>query len=76
MCWLGALEHVLRVCGMVEGAGLEEGRIAWLDRGWPVLCEALVEVLLRAWEYVEGHTLMRTCEEDVVDDAVGDVQMG
>lgn len=49
---LGAPEHFLRVSGMIDGTRLEEGRITWLRRGWPVLFEELAAVLPRIREFV------------------------
>lgn len=49
---LGAPDHFLRVSTLVDGARLEEGRISWLQRGWPGLFAELAIALPRLREYV------------------------
>lgn len=48
---LGAPEHATRVSHIVDGNGLETGRIVWLRRGWPDLYTALRQVLPRIAEF-------------------------
>ncbi len=49
---LGAPEISLRVSAMIDGNGLEFGRVTWLRRGWPDLFEELARVLPRLREFV------------------------
>lgn len=49
---LGAPQFALRVSHLVDGNGLERGRVVWLRRGWPELFNELVQVLPRLGEYV------------------------
>jgi phosphoadenosine phosphosulfate reductase len=49
---LGAPEKALRVSAMIDGNGLELGRITWLRRGWPALFDELAQVLPRLREFV------------------------
>lgn len=49
---LGAPEHAQRVSHMVDGTGLEQGRLTWLRRGWPNLFDELAAVLPRMREFV------------------------
>jgi len=49
---LGAPEHAQRVSHMVDGTGLEQGRLTWLRRGWPDLFNELTTVLPRLREFV------------------------
>jgi phosphoadenosine phosphosulfate reductase len=49
---LGAPEHAQRVSHMVDGTGLEQGRLTWLRRGWPDLFDELAAVLPRMREFV------------------------
>lgn len=49
---LGAPEKALRVSAMIDGNGLELGRVTWLRRGWPGLFAELAQVLPRLREFV------------------------
>ncbi len=49
---LGAPEHFQRISNVLDANRLEEGRAAWLKRGWPDLFERLRSVLPRLGEYV------------------------
>lgn len=49
---LGAPRHALRVSHLVDGNGLEGGRLVWLRRGWPSLFNELLQVLPRLSEFV------------------------
>ena len=49
---LGAPEASLRISAMIDGNGLELGRVTWLRRGWPDLFEELARVLPRLREFV------------------------
>ena len=45
-------EEALRVSAMIDGNGLELGRVTWLRRGWPDLFEELAQMLPRLREFV------------------------
>lgn len=47
---LGAPESALRLTAVLDGNGLENGRLTWLRRGWPTLFEELALVLPRIRE--------------------------
>lgn len=49
---IGAPDHAVRVSHILDGNGLEEGRITWLRRGWPGLFDELATVLPRLREFV------------------------
>lgn len=43
----GAPPASMRLTAMIDGVGLDGGRLVWLQRGWPDLFNALAEVLPR-----------------------------
>lgn len=49
---LGAPPHAQRVSHMVDGTGLEQGRLTWLRRGWPDRFDELATALPRMREFV------------------------
>lgn len=49
---LGAPAHAQRVSHLIDGTGLEQGRLTWLRRGWPNLFDELAAVLPRLREFV------------------------
>lgn len=49
---LGAPARALRVSHLVDGQGLQLGRLTWLRRGWPALYQDLQSVLPRMDEYL------------------------
>jgi phosphoadenosine phosphosulfate reductase len=49
---LSAPESALRESAMIDGNGLELGRVTWLRRGWPDLFDELAQVLPRLREFV------------------------
>lgn len=49
---LGAPPHAQRVSHLVDASELQRGRLVWLKKGWPDLCEAIVHALPRAAEHV------------------------
>jgi len=49
---LGAPEAALWVSAMIDGNGLEHGRVTWLARGWPGLFAELAQILPRLRELV------------------------
>jgi len=49
---LGVPRNRQRVALMVDGNGLELGRVVWLRRGWPAVYQRLVQVLPRLAEWI------------------------
>lgn len=49
---IGAPETFWRVSHMVDGARLEDGRLVWLQRGWPALFNEIAAVLPRVREFL------------------------